>query len=173
MQRISELSQSLLTAYNDADGCVALSHRPSRGRWAAAARADPPSGLAAGCSKRNAEVSALSGAGGADEFSEFYTQLRQVRDYHRHNYGEVARPMVLPYAVARDEHGAPVAQEPLAAFSGEEGYGRYLDLHALHADFVNLKNVQRVDYVAFLGKFEALDAIPAATKQTGAYRKCV
>ncbi len=33
------------------------------------------------------------------------------------------------------------------------------------------QNVARVDYGTYLGQLERLDTVPAATKQTGAYRK--
>ena len=36
-------------------------------------------------------------------------------------------------------------------FSGEEGYGRYLDLHANHTSYCNLKNIgKRPGYLQYL-----------------------
>ena len=36
-------------------------------------------------------------------------------------------------------------------FSGEEAYGRYLDLYAHHSSYVNLKNInKRLSYLQYL-----------------------
>jgi hypothetical protein len=109
-----------------------------------------------------------------DEFGAFYAQLREIRDYHRNHYGEVARTPVVPFAVARDDAGNLLEPAVLPVpFSGEEGAGRYLDLHALHADYANLKGVTPIPYLQYLGQCTRFANFPLATKQTGAYRKCV
>ena len=38
-------------------------------------------------------------------------------------------------------------------YSGEEYYGKYLDLHSQYEEFVNLPHISRVDYITYLSEF--------------------
>eukprot|EP00835_Amoeboradix_gromovi_P006192 NODE_684_length_5217_cov_0.512505.p1 type:complete len:431 gc:universal NODE_684_length_5217_cov_0.512505:2217-925(-) len=38
-------------------------------------------------------------------------------------------------------------------FSGEECFGRYLDLHSLHREYLNLPNVDKINYLKYLDDF--------------------
>lgn len=49
-------------------------------------------------------------------------------------------------------------------FTGEEYYGKYLDLHKLYEQYVNLPHVFRVDYVTYLTIFSKFKEIPMETK---------
>jgi splicing factor 3A subunit 3 len=42
-------------------------------------------------------------------------------------------------------------------FTGEEGFGRHLDLHELHLRFVNLKGSTKNDYYSFVESFYKFD----------------
>jgi splicing factor 3A subunit 3 len=127
------------------------------------------------CRVRRHETELLDvpdGAGSGDELSEFYTRLNKIKDFHR-KYPDTASD---PFAV---ELNGILAQEKteddqedrwyrslhvirveinhalLAAisllFSGEESYGRYLDLYANHAQYNNLKHIdKRVPYLQYL-----------------------
>ena len=44
----------------------------------------------------------------------------------------------------------------MAEFSDEEGYGKFLDLHECYDKFVNLKGVDKIDYVTYLSSFDRL-----------------
>lgn len=57
-------------------------------------------------------------------------------------------------------------------FSGEENYGRYLDLNAIHRDYLNLKGVKRIDYIPFLDKvdnFKDANMYPTHIKSSKEY----
>jgi len=56
-------------------------------------------------------------------------------------------------------------------FSGEEGYGKYLDLHACYAEYVNLKGVEAPDYLDYIVTFQDLAAVPQTTKSSAAYKR--
>ena len=58
----------------------------------------------------------------------------------------------------------PVDLEKL--FTGEEYYGKYIDLHSLYEDYVNLPHVSRVDYITFLSLFYKFKEIPMETKMS-------
>ena len=59
---------------------------------------------------------------------------------------------------------APVDLESL--FTGEEYYGKYMDLHAIYEQYVNLPRVSRVDYITFLTLFYKFKDIPMETRMS-------
>ena len=75
-------------------------------------------------------------------YSAFYDRLRDVRDAHRH----------FPNALAstREELDAALEEPPAVEFTGEEGLGRYVDLHQHFSAFVNAPFGRKVEYLAFL-----------------------
>ncbi|KAJ3328122.1 hypothetical protein HDU76_010547 [Blyttiomyces sp. JEL0837] len=114
---------------------------------------------------RKAEIAAITGA---TEFSEFYQRLRAIKDYHRRYPNETVEPMELEF-VKRDPEQE---QEELdALFSGEEHHGRFLDLNGVFELYVNLKNVKKLNYQAYLAEFENLASIPRDTKLSAEYEK--
>lgn len=56
-------------------------------------------------------------------------------------------------------------------FTGEEKYGKYLDLHELYDQFVNIPTFARIDYLDFLRKFSKFDKLPAYRVYNKQYRK--
>lgn len=51
-------------------------------------------------------------------------------------------------------------------FSGEEYYGKYMDLHSLYEQYVNLPRISRVDYITFLSLFYKFNDIPMETRMS-------
>ena len=49
-------------------------------------------------------------------------------------------------------------------YSGEEYYGKYLDLHSQYEEFVNLPHISRVDYITYLSEFYNFKDISMETK---------
>ena len=49
-------------------------------------------------------------------------------------------------------------------YSGEEYYGKYLDLHSQYEEFVNLPHISRVDYITYLSEFYNFKDILMETK---------
>lgn len=54
-------------------------------------------------------------------------------------------------------------------FSGEENNGRFLDLHAQHEVFVNLKGAKHVEYMDYVQTFHELAKFPRENKTTAQY----
>lgn len=88
------------------------------------------------------------GGKGPDLFSKFYEQLKDIKEFHRKS----------PHLTIE----RPEAEQILnglggcdALFSGEESYGKYLDLHPNFQQFVNLKGIDRVDYIDYLERFSS------------------
>ncbi|KAJ4954013.1 hypothetical protein NE237_030845 [Protea cynaroides] len=115
---------------------------------------------------RKDEIAALGGqtASGTNVFSAFYDRLKEIREYHRrHPSARVVD--------AGEEHEELLKQEPHVEFSGEESFGRYLDLHELYNEYVNSKFGEPIEYSAYLDLFSQLQKIPHSHKLTRQYRE--
>ncbi|KAF8165493.1 hypothetical protein B0H34DRAFT_241401 [Crassisporium funariophilum] len=106
---------------------------------------------------RKKELDALSGPSHHNDLSEFYSRLGKIQEHH-HKYPD-ALPVGLDLEIAAflDEPGQDgdddfEEEDPIALlFSGEEGYGKYLDLYANHTAYNNLKNIgKRPGYLQYL-----------------------
>lgn len=125
--------------------------------------------------QRKEEVAALSGP---NDFAEFYSRLKQIKDFHRRHPGEISVPISVEFEELKkiretggDNEAGAVA---MVDFSEEESFGRFLDLHGCHQRYINIKGVERVDYLTYLTIFDRLyDAVPKAKKTSGDYRTYV
>ncbi|XXQ36457.1 Matrin-type domain-containing protein [Plasmodiophora brassicae] len=107
-------------------------------------------------------------------FGPFYEQLRDIREYHRRHTLANEQPSMAPAqfntmeGMQQQEGGAEqsgptvaleaIEDDTLVSFSGEEKFGKYVDMTHLHERFVNLpifKNQKRMDYVDYLARFQA------------------
>lgn len=117
-------------------------------------------------------------------FPSFYEKLRAQKLYHaqhRHVGGGAGAAVEARYVLPKDS--------ALVSFSGEERWGRFVDLHAQYELFVNLDKVHasstaaaapgeaaaaaaapRVDYHTYLETFARFDTIPAAAKDAAYVR---
>ena len=117
-------------------------------------------------SRRN-DMVALSGAGRSEaQFSAFYDRLRDIKDYYRRfPPGELLNP--------QDQEGGDSEQytkpsEPL--WSGEEAWGRFLDLHAFHEMWLNLPGnnpagEEPATYAEYVESFGSLGEVPINKKR--------
>lgn len=110
---------------------------------------------------RKKEIDAISGT----EFTEFYARLKAIKDNYRNNpyqLADVTQQQVLSAASVSENHVD-------AFFSGEESYGKYLDLHANFDQFINLKHGLECNYLMYLDKVDDFICIPRSCKN-GAYK---
>ena len=103
------------------------------------------------------QSSAASG-GVPPELSEFYDRLKSIKDYYRRNpqdtVASITQSLELEYK-KRNRDVDPRRTERL--FSGEEQCGRYLDLQYCFELYVNLPNIRKVDFVAYIAGLESAD----------------
>lgn len=64
----------------------------------------------------------------------------------------------------------PENMSALVDFTDEEGYGRYLDLHECFDAYINIKGIEKVDYITYLLTFDHVFEIPKERKNSE-YRK--
>ncbi|XP_064612835.1 splicing factor 3A subunit 3-like [Liolophura sinensis] len=118
--------------------------------------------------QRKEEVAALSGP---NEFSEFYTRLKSIKDFHRRHPNEISVPMSVEFdELAKLRENPPDDLQNMTDFTDEEGYGRYLDLHQCYEKFINLKGIDKIDYITYLSTFDQLFDVPKDRKTSG-YRE--
>lgn len=111
---------------------------------------------------RRAELVALSGGNRPEvQFKVFNDKLREVQDYYR------KFPPAEPLQPASQEGGEDESYElpPEPVWSGEEFWGRYLDLHVHHEHWLNLPGntptdgtspLTYADYTDTFGDFECV-----------------
>merc|ERR1711872_979457 len=46
----------------------------------------------------------------------------------------------------------------------EEGYGKFMDLHECYDKYINLKGIERFDYIQYIQNFDKLSEIPKEKK---------
>lgn len=90
--------------------------------------------------ERAKEIQAI---GGPNEFAEFYSRLKSLKDIHRKNPNETARPLTIEFQeMANFVQDPDKIEREMVRFTDEEGYGKFLDMHTLYEQYVNLKGVK-------------------------------
>lgn len=101
---------------------------------------------------REKEVQAISTG---DQFEEFYKQLDDIKDFRKRYPNEPVENLERAYKRHQLGEGEAPAMEVDNMFSGEEGFGQYLDLTTIHEDYLNLPAVKRLTYIQFLDIFDS------------------
>ena len=101
---------------------------------------------------------------------EFYALLKQIKTSY------AARQDGHEFVTASDLELLKIdwdAQEDAleAKFSGEEGLGRFLDLIPSYNAYLNLKNVKRLSYIAYLQVFFDFGRVPRESKGSLEYKR--
>lgn len=89
-----------------------------------------------------------------DPFEEFYKQLTEVKDFHRRYPNEPVENLERAYRRKAPGEGESATAEVDTMFTGEEGFGKFLDLTTLHEDYLNLPGIKRVTYLHYLSMFD-------------------
>ena len=120
--------------------------------------------------KDGARREELASMSGKEVFNTFYDRLKDIREYHRkfpdqtdQLYKEDGTPMTIEDQI--------FAEEPIPEFTGEEGMGRWVDLHTLYQRFVNLKLLdgEPMEYLAFLDQVRHLEDLPDKRLRINSY----
>ena len=116
------------------------------------------------------EVQAISTG---DPFDEFYKQMAEIKDFHRKYPNEPVENLERAYKRKAPGEGESATTEVDNLFTGEEAFGRFLDLTTVHEEFLNLHDIKRVSYLHYLTMFDSfgppLMNIKRAQKNTDEY----
>ncbi|KAI9781219.1 MAG: hypothetical protein M1816_002442 [Peltula sp. TS41687] len=88
-----------------------------------------------------------------DPFDEFYKQLDDIKDFHRRYPNEPVENLERAYKKGVGDVETMISEID-NMFTGEEAYGRFLDLTTLHEDYLNLPGVKRLSYLQYLDVFD-------------------
>ncbi|KAK4301111.1 hypothetical protein Pmani_026724 [Petrolisthes manimaculis] len=116
---------------------------------------------------RKEEVAALSGP---NELAEFYNRLKQIKEFHKKHPNEISVPMSVEFEEINKQREANDENLVMADFTDEEGYGKYLDLHECYNKYLNIKGLEKADYITYLTSFDRLFEVPK-DKKTTQYRE--
>lgn len=94
---------------------------------------------------------------GGDPFEDFYRQYDQIKDFHKKYPNEPVENLERAYKRRKPDEGEVIVSAIDNLFTGEESNGRFLDLVALHEDYLNLPNVKRLSYLQYLDNFDAFE----------------
>ncbi|KAF1741104.1 hypothetical protein MXB_5380, partial [Myxobolus squamalis] len=98
------------------------------------------------------EVSVISGA---NEFAEFYGRIRNAKEFHRKNPNFVDT-LVSEFEELKKLREKSYEDDLPVDFTDEELYGRFLDLHSLYQQFMNIDSIKnnetfnRLTYLEYL-----------------------
>jgi len=118
------------------------------------------------------EIESMSGS--TNEFDQFYQQLAELKEIHRRhpnlqvedlekNYRKRTREEMEEDRIFGIEAGLTVAITSM--FTGEESWGRFLDLNTFHELFLNLKGVRtNLSYIEYLKSFQGFRHLRRQTK---------
>lgn len=119
--------------------------------------------------ERKAEIQALSGP---NEFNEFYARLKQIKEFYKKHPSEISIPLSVEFEELTKTYNNLEEMSALVEFTDEEGGGRYLDLNECYEQYLNLRGVEKVDYITYLMTFDHVFDIPRDRKNRE-YRKYI
>ena len=121
---------------------------------------------------RSKEIQAISTG---DPFDEFYKHLGEIKSFHRRYPNEPVENLERAYKRKVPAEGESATAEVDNLFTGEEAWGRFLDLTQPHEEYLNLNvpGAKRLPYLQFLDNFDAFAPpqcpIKSADKETDRY----
>ncbi|CAD0099998.1 unnamed protein product [Aureobasidium mustum] len=105
-----------------------------------------------------------------DTFDEFYKQLNNIKDFHKRYPNEPVENLERAYKRRAVGEDAPFPSEIDTMFTGEEAFGRYFDMNALHEDYINLPgSKRRITYLQYLDTFDEFEGMPRPDKLKDQY----
>jgi len=121
---------------------------------------------------RQNEIESMSGK--TNEFDQFYQQLAELKEIHRRHPNLQVEDLEKNYRKrSREEmeedrtyhHEIPLTSAISAMFTGEESWGRFLDLNTFHEQFLNLRGVRTsISYIDYLRTFQGFRHLRRQTK---------
>ncbi|RDW78283.1 C2H2 and C2HC zinc finger-1 [Coleophoma crateriformis] len=120
---------------------------------------------------RSREIQSISTG---EPLEEFYKQLGEIKSFHSKYPNEPVENLERAYKKRPTTvEGEPSTSEVDNMFTGEEAFGRYLDLTTIHEQYLNLSGIKRLTYLQYLDAFDSftppLCSIKRPDKMTDQY----
>lgn len=119
---------------------------------------------------RTKEIQAISTG---DPFEEFYKNLNEIKAFHRRYPNEPIENLERAYKRRVPVEGESATAEVDNMFTGEEAFGRFLDLTLPHEEYLNLPGIKRMTYLQYLDSFDSFTppqgTVKRVDKETDVY----
>lgn len=100
---------------------------------------------------RSKEIQSISTG---EPLEEFYKQLSDIKQFHQRNPNEPVENLERAYKKKTLAEGEAPVYEIDNLFTGEEAFGKFLDLTTIHELYLNLPSIKRVTYLQYLDTFD-------------------
>ncbi|MGG6497412.1 UNVERIFIED_CONTAM: hypothetical protein NY603_31270, partial [Bacteroidetes bacterium 56_B9] len=77
-----------------------------------------------------------------EPLEEFYKQLGEIKAFHQKYPNEPVENLERAYKRKAPAEGETLVSEIDNMFTGEEAYGKFLDLTTIHEQYLNLPNIK-------------------------------
>ncbi|KAH6664525.1 hypothetical protein B0J14DRAFT_247569 [Halenospora varia] len=101
---------------------------------------------------RSKEIQSISTG---EPLKEFYKQLSDIKTFHQKYPNEPVENLEKAYKKRAPAEGEPIISEVDNMFTGEESFGKFLDLTTIHELFLNLPGIKRLTYLQYLDSFDS------------------
>ncbi|RQM08543.1 hypothetical protein DH86_00000263 [Scytalidium sp. 3C] len=119
---------------------------------------------------RSKEIQTISTG---EPLEAFYKELAEIKSFHQRYPNEPVENLEKAYKKKAPGEGENMVSEVDNMFTGEEAFGRFLDLTTMHENYLNLPNIKRLTYLQYLDNFDIFTppqcSIKRADKMTDAY----
>lgn len=100
---------------------------------------------------RTREIQSISTG---EPLEEFYKQLGEIKSFHQRYPNEPVENLEKAYKKKTPAEGEILVSEIDNMFTGEEAFGKYLDLTYIHSQYLNLPGIKRLTYLQYLDHFD-------------------
>ncbi|KAI9047161.1 hypothetical protein LZ554_008615 [Drepanopeziza brunnea f. sp. 'monogermtubi'] len=100
---------------------------------------------------RTKEIQSISTG---EPLEEFYKQLSEIKSFHQRYPNEPVENLERAYKKKTTGEGEAPTYDIDNLFTGEEAFGKYLDLTTIHETYLNLPNIKRLTYLQYLDAFD-------------------
>ena len=101
---------------------------------------------------RTKEIQSISTG---EPLEEFYKQLSEIKTFHAKYPNEPVENLEKAYKKRAPVEGETTTSEIDNMFTGEEAFGRFLDLTTIHELYLNLPGIKRLTYHQYLDAFDS------------------
>lgn len=115
---------------------------------------------------RSREIQSISTG---EPLEEFYKQLGEIKSFHQKYPNEQVENLERAYKKKTPAEGETMTSEIDNMFTGEEAFGRFLDLTTIHELYLNLPGIKRLTYLQYLDAFDIFTPPKRADKMTDQY----
>jgi splicing factor 3A subunit 3 len=90
-----------------------------------------------------------------EPLEEFYKQLQDIKSFHQKYPNEPVENLERAYKKKTLAEGETPTYEIDNLFTGEEAFGKFLDLTTIHEFYLNLPGIKRLSYLQYLDNFDS------------------